>query len=102
MKVFFMQYGWVYRPGITSYEKLLFYIAMQRHRDPYYYYPIALADRVEIGMKYHFFCIAIPKADPGYPSHFVDIGIYKPPAGMPYATCIYCEDFDNMFPMRMY
>jgi hypothetical protein len=97
-----MQKGWVYRPEITDYEKLLFYNAMGRHQDSFFYKPIALAKHEEAGLKYRFFCIAIPKAYPDYPSHFADIEVYKSVAGMPYATCLYRQDFDSLLPQRFY
>ncbi|HWT76894.1 MAG TPA: hypothetical protein VN258_19510 [Mobilitalea sp.] len=96
-----MYQSWIYEPEITYYEALLFYNAMQRHLDPYYYKPIAVAKREQSGMKYRFLCIAMPKYAPGPPSHFADIEIYKPIAGMPYASGLYRIDFDKMFPHRM-
>lgn len=92
-----MQKGWVYEPVISNYEAILFYNVMKNHPDQFYYNPIALAKREEIGMKYRFFCIAVPKDTFTLPSHFADVGIYKPVAGKPYATCIYRLDFDQLF-----
>jgi hypothetical protein len=96
-----MQKGWVYEPVITSYEALLLYNALQRHIDDYNYYPIAIARREEVGMKYRFLCIAKPKTSPGTSSHFADVEIYKPEGGMPYATCLYRLDFNKTFPQRL-
>lgn len=95
-----MQKGWVYRPVITKYEALLFYNAMQNHQDAFYYTPIAVAKHEEIGTKYRFLCIAAPKANPEASSLFADIEIYKPVAGRPYATCLYRQDCNSMFPQR--
>jgi hypothetical protein len=97
-----MQGGWVYRPVITEYETFLFYNAMRKHRDAFYYAPIAVAKREETGMKYRFLCIAAPKACPYSQSLFADIEIYKPVDGMPYATCLYRQEYGSMFPQRFY
>jgi hypothetical protein len=96
-----MQRGWIYEPVISNYEALLFYNALKKHSDSFYYRPIAIAKREETGMKYRFLCIAIPKATPYHPSHFAEIEIYKPEMGMPYATCLYRLEFDKMFPQRL-
>lgn len=79
---------WVYEPIISRYELLLFNNALSRHRDLYYYIPVAIAKREETGMKYRFLCIAEPKTNYGAPAHFANIEIYKPEQGMPYATHI--------------
>jgi hypothetical protein len=96
-----MQRGWIYEPVISNYEALLFYNALKKHSDSFYYRPIVIAKREEIGMKYRFLCIAIPKVSPCHPSHFADIEIYKPAMGMPYATSIYRIELDKMFPQRV-
>jgi len=96
-----MQKGWVYEPVISSYEALLLYNALKRHDDNFYYYPIAIAKREEIGTKYRYLCIAKPKTIPGPPSHYADVEVYKPYAGMPYATCLYRLDFHKMFSQRL-
>jgi hypothetical protein len=96
-----MQKGWVYEPAITNYEAMLFFNSIKSHNDPYYYCPIAIAKRSEIGMKYRFLCIAVNKMNPGTPSHFADIEVYKPQEGRPYATCIYRIEFENIIPQRM-
>lgn len=80
---------WVYDSNITHDEALIFYNALIRHNDPFYYYPIAVAKREETGTKYRFLCIARPKNVPAQSSHFVGIEIYKPILGMPYATCLH-------------
>ncbi len=84
-----MPKSWVYEPIISPYDALLFYNAMKRHQDPFEYQPIAVARREEIGMKYRFLCIARYRQDPEQASLLVRIEIYKPTAGMPYATCIH-------------
>lgn len=84
--------NWVYKPMISHYEALLFYHALRRHRDSYHYYPIAVASREEVGMKYHFLCIAKLISDPAFSSQLVEIEIYKPAKSLPYATYIHrCE-----------
>lgn len=95
-----MQMDWVYHPTIPGFERLIFNNAMQRHPDQYYYNPIAIAKREESGMKYRFLCVAAPKNNYTIPSHFADIEVYKPIAGMPYITSLYRIDFDKMFPHR--
>lgn len=95
-----MQRGWIYEPVISNYETLLFYNALRKHSDAFYYKPIAVAKREETGMKYRYLCIAAPRSNPSSPSHFADIEIYKPEKGMPYATCIYRIEFDKMFSHR--
>jgi hypothetical protein len=97
-----MQNGWVYSPVISDYENYLFFFAMRRNQDIYRYYPIAVAKREEVGTKYRFLCIAVPKKQPDTPSHFADIGIYKPAQGLPYPICLYCQDFESIFPCRPY
>ena len=91
---------WIYEPDITEYEASLFNYAMYEHKDYYYYCPIAIAKREEIGMKYRFLCIAKPWDALAYCSHLAEIEIYKPVAGMPYATCLYRICFDDIFPGR--
>jgi len=93
--------NWLYEPVTDRYEALLFYNTMQRHPDVYYYNPIAVARREEFGMKYRFLCIGSPKSNPGIPSHFADIEIYKPYSGRPYATGLYKMKFDSIFPHRL-
>lgn len=87
---------WIYEPYLSDHDNLIFYNALYKHRDPFYYHPIALARREETGMKYHFLCIAFPRDFLGRPSHFADIEIYKPRLGMPYATCLYRIDFEKI------
>jgi hypothetical protein len=94
-----MQRGWVYRPEITDYEKLLFDNAMSRHRDSFHYTPVAIAEHEEADNRYRFLCIASPKTNL-YNCYIADIEIYKPVSGMPYATCIYRQDIDKLFPQR--
>jgi hypothetical protein len=84
-----MQYNWVYEPKISNYEALLFYHALRRHRDSYYYFPIAVASREEVGVKYHFLCIAKPKSNQASSSQLVEIEVYKPAKSLPYATYIH-------------
>lgn len=93
--------GWVYEPVISNYEALLFYNALKKHPDSYFYQPIAIAKREETGIKYRFLCIAMVKDIPYHPSHFADIEIYKPVMGMPYTTSLYKIDFDKMFSHRL-
>lgn len=93
-----MQCKWAYHTMIDDYDIHLLYNAMRRHQDAYNYYPLAVAKREEIGSNYRFLCIAIPKANQEYASHLTVIGVYKPPAGIPYATCLYRQDFDQLFP----
>ncbi len=81
-----MPKSWVYEPMLSPYDALLFYNAMKRHYDPYYYTPIAVAKREETGMKYRFLCLAHEKNAPEQDSLFASIEIYKPAAGIPYAT----------------
>lgn len=95
-----MQNGWIYEPFIPGNEALIFYNALQNHQDRYYYTPIAIAKREEIGIKYRFLCIANLKDTPYYPSHFADIEIYKPLYGMPYVSSLYKVTFDKIFPHR--
>lgn len=92
-----MQRGWVYEPAISNYDSLIFYNALKKHSDFYYYKPIALAKREETGMKYRFLCIAIPRSTPCHPSHFAQIEVYKPQMGMPYVTINYRLEFDKLF-----
>lgn len=89
-----MPKNWVYEPCISDYDALLFYNAMKRHEAPFHYIPVAVAMREETGMKYRFLCIARTKNDPEQASHFTIIEIYKPNAGMPYATCLHRLDAD--------
>lgn len=95
-----MHKGWIYEPIVPGYESLLFYNAMQKHQDCYFYTPIAFAKREEVGMKYRFLCIAVPKSNPLNSSHFADIEIYKPFSGMPYISGLYKVEFDKIFPRR--
>jgi hypothetical protein len=83
-----MPRSWVYDPIISHYDALLFYNAMKRHYDPFNYIPIAVAKREEVGMRYRFLCIAHDRCDPEQASLFAKIEIYKPIAGMPYATLL--------------
>ena len=95
-----MQNSWIYEPMTNRNEAFIFYNALQNYQDRYYYTPIAVARREEIGVKYRFLCIAIPKDTPHCPSHFADVEIYKPLKGMPYACSIYKAAFDQIFPHR--
>lgn len=81
-----MPKSWVYEPRISPYDALLFYNAMKRHYDLFYYTPIAVAKREEVGTKYRFLCIAHYRNAPEQDSLFARIEVYKPIAGMPYAT----------------
>ena len=81
-----MPNGWVYEPTISPYVALLFYNAMLRHYDFFSYTPVAVAKREEIGTKYRYLCIAQARNAPDQDSLFACIEIYKPIAGMPYAT----------------
>ena len=96
-----MPKGWVYDPVITYYDSLMFYNALKKHPDSYFYRPIAIARREETGIKYRFLCIAFPKDNPFNPAHFADIEIYKPLLGMPYATSLFKIDFEKMMPNRI-
>ena len=62
------------------------------------YYALAVAKRKEIGLNYRFLCIAVPKDNTECASHLAIVGVYKPPAGKPYGTCLYRKDFDQLFP----
>lgn len=93
-----MQCRWNYETMITDCDLHILYTALHKHRDQYDYYPLSVAKRDEIGLNYRFLCIAIPKAKPEYASHLAEIGVYVPPAGKPYATCLYRRDFDQIFP----
>ncbi|MDF2904734.1 MAG: hypothetical protein K0R34_55 [Herbinix sp.] len=84
-----MPRGWVYEPTISPYDALLFYNAMKRHYDPFCYTPVAVAKREEIGTKYRYLCIAHYRNALEQDSLFARIEIYKPIAGMPYATCLH-------------
>ena len=77
---------WVYEPTVSPYDALLFYNTMKRHYDLFDYIPIAVAKREEIGTKYRYFCVAQARNAPDQASLFANIEIYKPIAGMPYAT----------------
>lgn len=96
-----MQIGWTFEPLVSYYDVLLFYNAMKKHQDGYDYSPIAVAKREEYGLKYRFLCIAKPKLNPGFSSHFADIEIYKPRKGLPYATYLYRLDFNQLMSQRM-
>lgn len=89
-----MQQSWVYRSEMTYNESMLLQYVMKKHRDSFYYIPIAVAKREEIGIKYRFLCIAHSKLNKS-PSHFTIIGLYKPEKGMPYATSMGKITFDN-------
>ncbi|MDF2484638.1 MAG: hypothetical protein K0R46_806 [Herbinix sp.] len=84
-----MPKSWVYEPITSHYDALLFYNAMKRHYDPFYYIPISVAKREEIGTKYRFLCIARDRSNPEQASLFAKIELYKPPVGIPYATSLY-------------
>lgn len=96
-----MQRGWIYEPVTSSYEALLFYNAIKKHSDSFYYKPVAVAKREQIGIKYRFFCIAAPKVTPYHPSHYAEIEIYKPDMGMPYATSLHKIAFHQIFTQRI-
>ena len=81
-----MPKSWIYEPTLTAYDALLFYNAMIRHYDCFYYTPVAVAKREEFGIKYRFLCLAYDRNAPDQDSLFASIEIYKPYAGMPYAT----------------
>ena len=81
-----MLMSWIYEPILSPYVSLLFYNTMKRHYDSFYYTPIAVAKREEVGIKYRFLCIAHDKDTPEQDSLFASIEIYKPIAGKPYAT----------------
>jgi hypothetical protein len=91
-----MPKGWVYEPIITKDEILLLYNSLRNHSDSYLYRPIAIAKREEIGMKYRFLCIANPINYPNLPSHFADVGVYKPVLGMPYVTHLNRLEFEDI------
>jgi len=86
---------WIYEPLISQDDFLLFCNALSRHKDSYYYRPIAIAKCEEAGLKYRFLCIAEPNTFQGPPTHFANIEIYKPTQGMPYATRIHRICFDQ-------
>jgi len=83
---------------IADCDLQILYTALQKYKDQYNYYPLVVAKRDEIGSNYRFLCIAIPKANPEHVSHLAEIGVYAPPAGKPYATCLHRRDFDQIFP----
>lgn len=92
-----MQCKWEYETMIDDYDLHILYSAMRKHQDAYNYYPIAVAKRTELGSNYRFLCIAIPVQNQDYVSHLAVIGVYKPPNGFPYATCLHRKDFDELF-----
>lgn len=81
-----MPKSWIYEPMLSAYDALLFYNAMRRHCDSFYYTPVAVAKREEAGIKYRFLCLAYNKNTPSQDSQFASVEIYKPNSGMPYAT----------------
>lgn len=91
-----MQQDWIYHCEISNYEALLLYNALKRHKDTFCYHPIAVAKREETGMKYHFLCIAEPTSIHCGNTHFVDIELYKPMAGMPYITRMKKLNFEGL------
>lgn len=91
-----MQIGWVYEPVISHYESLLFINALSKHKDQYRYYPISVAKREEIGLKYRYLCIAKSAIIDESRSHFANIEVYKPPQGMPYVTRLRRLSFDQI------
>jgi hypothetical protein len=93
-----MQCKWEYEKMIDDNDLYILYTVMRKHKDAYNYYPLAVAKRTEIGLSYRFLCIAVPKANSDYVSHLAVIGIYKPPTGAAYATCVYRQEFDQIFP----
>lgn len=97
-----MQNGWVHESAIAAYEALLFYNALRTHKGDFYYSPIALAKREEVGMKYRYLCVAKPKDNASLSSHFAYIEIYKSPEGRPYVTCLHRLDLDQLFSYRLY
>lgn len=92
-----MSGSWVYYPVIPPYEALLLCHVLKRRIDSFDYYPVAYAKREETGMKYRFICIAWPKPGMAQDSRFTGIEIYKPPTGMPYATCLHRLEFDHIW-----
>jgi len=93
-----MQCKWIYETMIDDRDLYILYYALRKHKDSYNYYPLAMAKRAEIGSNYRFLCIAVPKENHECASHLAVIGVYLPPAGKPYATCLYRKDFDQIFP----
>lgn len=93
-----MQCRWNYETMIADQDLHILYYALRRHMDHYDYYPLAVAKRKEIGLNYRFLCIAVPKDNAECASHLAIVGVYKPPAGKPYGTCLYRKDFDQLFP----
>ncbi|MDF2537243.1 MAG: hypothetical protein K0S76_264 [Herbinix sp.] len=87
--------NWVYEPLVSYYDSLLFYNSISRYKDPYSYKPIAIAKREEIGLKYRFLCVAVPKEATQPTSHFALIEIYKSEKGMPYITRLHRISSDH-------
>lgn len=96
-----MQSEWVYEPYLSDYEALIFYNALKKHTDSFYYKPIAIGKREETGMKYRYLCISSSKDNPYTHTHFTVIEIYKPQMALPYVTCLFRIEFDKMFPPCM-
>lgn len=84
--VIIMQNSWVYEPVVPYYEMMLFQNAISQNRDAFCYFPVAMAKRCEVGMKYRYLCIVRQNTFPAKPTSFVIIEIYKSELGIPYIT----------------
>lgn len=93
-----MQCKWAYERLISDDDLHILYNALLPVEDSYIYYPLAVAKRSEVGLNYRFLCLAVPGKNQECASHLAVIGVYKPPYGVPYATCLYKKDFDQLFP----